>query len=99
MGLLLLLLLLVPGALGPSTLRASSSPSTLFEPGADHPLLGRLTLGGTLSASSHKDSSLAQLSAPAALSCGERGGGEWLPEPVGESVGDLVKPGYWLVNP
>ena len=68
--LLSLELVVLPAVLGPPTLRASSSPSTLFEPEADHPLLlGRLTLGGSASSpSSHKDpSSSAQ---PAAPSCG-----------------------------
>ena len=52
-------------------LRASSSPSTLFGPDADHPLLrGRLTLGGASLPSSHEGPSSAQ---PAALSCGGEG--------------------------
>jgi len=62
--------ILVLAVLGPPTLRASSSPSTLFEPEADRPLpLGRLTLGA-LSPSSHKDPSSARPSVPATLSCG-----------------------------
>lgn len=78
LSLLLLLLLLalglvvVPAVLGPPTLRASSSPSTLLEPVTDLPL-GRLTLG-ELSLSSHQDPSSAQFSAPSAPSCGEKGG-------------------------
>jgi hypothetical protein len=82
-GLLLVVLLAV---LGPPTLRASSSPSTLFEPVTDLSL-GRLILGGALSPSSHKDPSSAQPSAPAAPSCGEKGGG--VSEPAGESVREL----------
>jgi hypothetical protein len=68
-GLLLLgSVVVVVVVLGPPTLRASSSPSTVFEPEADHPLLlGRLTLGDVLSPSSH-NSPWAQPSAPAALS-------------------------------
>jgi hypothetical protein len=69
--LVLLLLVVLPAALEPPTLRASSSPSTLFEPVTDLLLL-RLTLGG---ASSHKDPSSAQPSASSAPSCGEKGGG------------------------
>jgi hypothetical protein len=82
---LLLLVVVLPAVLGPPTLRASSSPSTLFEPVTDRPL-GRLTLGGALSPSSHKDPPSAQPSAPAAPSCGEKGGGGLLSEPAGESV-------------
>jgi hypothetical protein len=69
----LLGLVVVPAVLGPPTLRASSSPSTLFEPVTDL-LLGKLTFGETLSLSSHKDLSSAQSSAPSAPSCGENGG-------------------------
>ena len=65
-GLLLLGLLVLVLVLGP--LRASSSPSTVFEPEADRPLpLGRLTLGEALSPSSHNPP-WAQPSVPAALS-------------------------------
>ena len=67
----LLLFVVLPAILGPPTLRASSSPSTLFGPEADHPLLrGRLTLGGASLPSSHEGPSSAQ---PAALSCGGEG--------------------------
>lgn len=70
--LLILELVVLTAVLGPPTLRAPSSPSTLFEPEADRPVLlpvGRLTFGGSLSPWSHKDPlSSAQPSAPAALS-------------------------------
>lgn len=66
-------LVVLLAVLRPPTLRASS-PSTLFEPEADHPLLGRLTLGGSLSPWSHKEPSSARPSASSAPSCG--GGAE-----------------------
>lgn len=72
--------------LGPPTLRAESSPSILFEPEADRPLLGRLTLGAALSPSSHKDPSSGQPSAPAALFWGGR-----VPGPVDESVREFSR--------
>jgi hypothetical protein len=75
----LLLLVVVVVVPGPPTLRASSSPSALFEPVTDL-LIGRLTLGDALSPlSSHKDFSSTQSSAPATPSCresGEKGGGD-----------------------
>jgi hypothetical protein len=78
-GLLLLLLLLlglglvvVPAVLGPPTLHASSSPSTLFEPVTDLLLpVRRLTFKDASSLSSHEDPSSSQPSGP---SCGEEGG-------------------------
>ena len=86
---------MVPAVLGPPTLRASSSPSTLLEPVTDLPL-GRLTLG-ELSLSSHQDPSSAQFSAPSAPSCGEKGGVSDLSEPTGESVRELSQARCWLV--
>lgn len=89
-GLLLLLLpllglVLLLAVLGPPTLRASSSPSTLFELVTD--LLPRLTVRSAFFSSSHKDPFSGQSSAPAAPSCGGEGGGD--SEPAGDSVRDL----------
>ena len=93
-GLLLPLLGLVVllAVLGPPTLRASSSPSTLFELVTD--LLPRLTVGCAFSSSSNRDPFLAQSSAPAGPSCGGKGGDS---EPAGESVRESSQVGCWLV--
>jgi hypothetical protein len=86
------ILLILPVVLAPPPLRACTPPSTLFEPVADHPaLLGRLTLGGVSSSSSHSDLGSAQSSGPATFPGGESGGGEGGGEGLSELESEPVR--------
>jgi hypothetical protein len=69
-------------------------PSTLFEPVAG---LGRLTLGGVLSSSTHSDLDSAQSSRPAAFPGGDKGGGEGGGDGLSEPVQGELNPSQALV--